>query len=316
MGERMSTLTLILALFTLPLAFTRIYAWSWDSAETAMPSLRDDLDHEIATYRQQVLNGLNTHDRIIHLDRLIDNYKPMGVNVSELETERSRLILEEKQQQLRVSVAQDQATQLFDRGVSEYKEGQYQTALATFQEAERLIPNDTATKETRRRLSNIIPIMESETGTDRDAQLIRLAVTRSLENDPKRAFNALRYAEDKKLNRPEIPRLQRLIESDHPDAEPTAIPTGLTLVDHKLQLTLEAIYDGRYLSAISECTDILDLEPNNVMALTRLGSAYYAMNERDKAKQIWTKALQYDPNNEMLKKFLYSQKGASRVEVR
>ena len=38
-------------------------------------------------------------------------------------------------------------------------------------------------------------------------------------------------------------------------------------------------------------------------------------HERDKAKQIWTKALQIDPNNEMLKKFLYSNKGSSRVEI-
>src|SRR5437763_13581566 len=117
----MSTLTLLLAIFTIPLACTRIYGWSWDSAENAMPSLRDDLDREIAAYRQQVLNGLGLHDRIIHLDRLVDNYKPMGLNVAELETERSRLILEEKQQQLRVSQAQNQATQLYDRGVTEYK---------------------------------------------------------------------------------------------------------------------------------------------------------------------------------------------------
>jgi tetratricopeptide (TPR) repeat protein len=87
-------------------------------------------------------------------------------------------------------------------------------------------------------------------------------------------------------------------------------------VDYKLQLTLEAIYDGRYLSAIDDCTDVLDLEPNNVLALTRLGSAYFAMNEKEKARQIWTKALQYDPNNTILKKFLYGAKGSSRVEAR
>lgn len=312
----MSTITLILALFAIPLACTKIYAWSWDSADSAMPSLRDDLDREIAAYRQQVLNGLGLRERIIHLDRLIDNYKPMGVNVAELETERSRLILEEKQQQLRASAAQDQATILFDRGVSEYKEGLYQTALLTFQEAERLIPQDSSTRETRRRLNNITPILEEETGPGKDSQLIRLALMRYLENDPKRSLNALLYANDKKINRPEISRIRRLIEADHPEVEAPAIPTGLTLVDHKLQLTLEAIYDGRYLSAISDCTDVLDLEPGNVLALTRLGSAYYAMNEREKAKQIWTKALQYDPNNEMLKKFLYGSKGSARLENR
>lgn len=293
-----------------------IMAWSWDSPDNSMPSLREDLDREIAAYRQQVLNGMSMHDRIIHLDQLINNYKPMGINMSELETEMSRLILEEKQQQLRASQAQDAATQLYERGISEYKSGQYEAALATFQDAERLIPQDTGVKETRRRLSTVIPIIDNETGTTRDAELVRLVITRYIENDPKKALNALLYANDKKIARTELPRLRRLIEADHPEVEMPVLPAGLTFVDHELQMSLEAIYDGRYLTAISNCSDVLDLEPNNVMALTRLGSAYYAMNERDKAKQIWTKALQIDPSNDMLKKFLYSTKGTSRVETR
>ena len=300
----------------MPLASSNLRAWSWESPESVMPSLRDDLDREIAAYRQQVLNGMNLHDRIFALDRLIDNYKPMGINVAELETERERLILEEKQQQLRVSQSQSQATLLYERGMSEYKAGNYETSRLTFLEAERLLPQDTSIKETRRRLGSIAPVLESEIGTGRDSVLIRLAITRYLENDPKRSLNALVYAKDKKIPRPELERLRRLIETDHPEVEMPAIPTGLTLVDHKLQLTLEAIYDGRYLSAITECTDVLDLEPTNVMALTRLGSAYYAMNEREKAKQIWTKALQYDPSNDVLRKFLYGGKGGKLVENR
>lgn len=312
----MTKMTLILGAFLISPSIANLWAWSWESPENVMPTLRDDLDREIAAYRQQVLNGMNLHDRIIALDRLIDNYKPMGVNVAELETERDRLVLEEKQQQLRVSQAQDQATILYERGVSEYKEGNYETARATFQEAERLLPQDTSIKETRRRLSSITPILESEVGSGKDSQLIRLAIARYLENDAKRSLNALVYASDKKINRPELARLRRLIEADHPEVEMPTLPSGLTLIDHKLQLTLEAIYDGRYLSAITECTDVIDLEPTNVMALTRLGSAYYAMNEREKAKQIWTKALQYDPNNDVLKKFLYGGKGTVHVETR
>ena len=311
----MIKMALFLTAFLISALPAKIGAWSWESPENVMPTLRDDLDREIAAYRQQVLNGMNLHDRVIALDRLIGNYKPMGINVAELETERERLILEERQQQLRTSQAQDQATLLYERGVAEYKEGNYETARATFQEAERLLPQDTAIKEVRRRLGSVTPILESELGTGKDSQLIRLALSRYFENDPKRALNALVYADNKKINRPELSRLRRLIEADHPEVEMPTLPSGLTLVDHKLQLTLEAIYDGRYLSAITECTDVLDLEPTNVMALTRLGSAYYAMNEREKAKQIWTKALQYDPNNDVLKKFLYG-KGAIRVENR
>ena len=126
---------LILGSILMPLASSNLRAWSWESPESVMPSLRDDLDREIAAYRQQVLNGMNLHDRIFALDRLIDNYKPMGINVAELETERERLILEEKQQQLRVSQSQSQATLLYERGMSEYKAGNYETSRLTFLEA-------------------------------------------------------------------------------------------------------------------------------------------------------------------------------------
>jgi tetratricopeptide (TPR) repeat protein len=291
-----------------------IYSWSWNSADNVLPSLREELDKEIAAYRLQVGNGMSLQDRIIALDRLIGNYQPLGLNVVELETERSRLMLQEKQRQLRSAEVQSEATQLYDRGVAEYREGQFRTALDTFQEAERMLPDDNGIKELRRKLQGIVPVSESEIGVTQDSKIIRLAITRYLENDPKRALNALVYASERYKERREIDRLKQLIESNHPEVEAPRLASGIPLIDHKLQLSLEAIYDGRYLTAITECTDVLDLEPNNVLALTRLGSAYYAMNEQNKALQIWTKALQIDPGNEVLRKFLYSKKGASRVE--
>jgi len=290
------------------------YGWSWNSAENVLPSLREDLDNEIAAYRQQVGNGMTISERILTLDRLIGNYKPLGLNVSDLEAEQSRLALQQKQQQLRSAESQDEATLLYEKGVSEFKEGQYQVSLDTFRQAERLLPQDVGIKEIRRRLEGVTPIIESATKTSVDEQLIRLALTRYLENDPKRALNALIYATQRNLDRPELERLIRLIETNHPEVDVPKLPPGVSLVEHKLRIGLEAIYDGRYLTAISECTDVLDLEPNNVLAMTRLGSAYYAMNERDKARQIWTRALQLDPNNQVLKKFLYGTPSESNVK--
>lgn len=306
---------LIVGLF-LNLSPRPLCAWSWDSADNMLPSLREELDREIAIYRQQVINGLKLRERIVALDRLIGNYKPMGLNLSELENEYSRLTLEEKQQQVRAFEAQDKAMILYDRGTTEYREGRYEAALNTFTEAEALLPQDNAVKEIKRKLSSIFAVVQNQEGEDLSSTLTRLALRRYIENDPKRALNAFIYAKDKKVDSNELPRLQRLFEIDHPEIQPPHIPTGTTIIDYKLQLTLEAIYDGRYLSAIDDCTDVLDLEPSNVLALTRLGSAYFAMNEREKARQIWTKALQYDPNNAVLKKFLYGAKGSSRVEAR
>jgi len=312
----MKKLPLILCLFFLSSIPSVVFSWSWESAENVLPSLREDLDKEIVAYRQQVGNGISLHERIIYLDRLIGNYKPLGLNVIDLETERSRIILQEKQQQLRSVEAQDEATTLYEKGISEYREGQYQLALETFREAERLLPQDGAIKEIRRRLEGITPIFEMEIGRKKEGRLIRLALTRYIENDPRRALNALIYAAEQNVNRPELIRLRRLIESNHPEVEAPRLSKDISLIDHKLQLTLEGIYDGRYLTAIAECSDVLDLEPNNVLALTRLGSAYYSMNEKTKARQIWTRALQFDPENNVLKKFLYGSKGKSRVEIR
>ncbi len=290
-------------------AIPPVFGWSWNSAENVLPSLREDLDNEIAAYRQQVGNGLSIHERILVLDRLIGNYKPLGLNLVDLETEQSRLVLQERQQQLRSAQSQDEATLLYERGIAEYRDGQYKLSLDTFREAERLLPQDAGIKEVRRKLESVAPIIEAALKTENDDKLIRLALTRYFENDPKRALNSLIHAHQQNYERPEIERLLRLIETNNPEVEMPKLPPGVSLVEYKLRIALEAIYDGRYLSSIAECTDVLDLEPANVLAMTRLGSAYYAMNEREKAQKIWTKALQLDPNNQVLKKFLY---GTSR----
>ncbi len=292
-----------------------IRAWSWNSADDVLPSLREELDREIASYRQQVGNGLSLQERILYLDRLISNYKPLGLNLVDLETEQSRLILQEKQQRLRSSELKDEASLLYERGVAEYKEGQFQMALETFREAERLLPNDSSIKDARRKLQGIVAVIEAELGKDSTGHLLRQAVIRFMENDVKRAFNALIYGMERDKERRELERILKYLETEHPEIDPIHLASGISLVDHKLQLALEAIYDGRYLSAIAECSDILDLEPSNVLALTRLGSAYFAMNEHNKAKQVWTKALQLDPENDVLRKFLYGNKGVSRVET-
>lgn len=311
----MKKIPLIIGLFCFSLSSPQLGGgWTWNTPDNVIPSMREDFDKEVAAYRQQVGNGMTLQERILALDRIIGNYKPLGLNVIEQETERSRLILQDKQQQLRASQMQGEANLLYDRGVAEYRDGQFVTAQATFQEAERLLPEDNSIKELRRKLQSVTAVVESQPGVDKVSALIRLAVGRYLENDPKRALNALVYAAEQNSDVREIPRLRQVIETNHPEVETPRLAKGISLIEHKLQQSLEAIYDGRYLTAISECNDVLDLEPNNVLGLTRLGSAYYAMNEKEKATQIWVRALQLDPENKVIKKFLYGQKNSSRVE--
>ncbi len=78
----------------------------------------------------------------------------------------------------------------------------------------------------------------------------------------------------------------------------------MNLVEQKLYVALKNIYSARYDIAIMECQDVLELEPENVLAMTRLGSAYYALGNRDKAIEIWKRALEIDPNNKDILDFL------------
>ena len=54
------------------------------------------------------------------------------------------------------------------------------------------------------------------------------------------------------------------------------------------------------------CQDVLDLEPNNVTALEIMGSAFFLMEQKDKAVAVWRRVLELDPNNRSVREFLQS----------
>jgi cytochrome c-type biogenesis protein CcmH/NrfG len=55
---------------------------------------------------------------------------------------------------------------------------------------------------------------------------------------------------------------------------------------------------------IQECNLVLELEPKNVLALKRLGSAHFAMGRKDKAREAWEMALAISPKDSELKGFI------------
>jgi len=82
-------------------------------------------------------------------------------------------------------------------------------------------------------------------------------------------------------------------------------PVGdMNILDQYLFAGLNHIYEGRYDLAIQECTIVIDLQPKNILAWKRLGSAYYAIGKKDKAKETWEKALKIAPDDAELKQFI------------
>jgi tetratricopeptide (TPR) repeat protein len=78
----------------------------------------------------------------------------------------------------------------------------------------------------------------------------------------------------------------------------------MKIIDQYLFAALNSIYEGRYDLAIQGCRLVLELEPENVLALKRLGSAYFAMGRKDMAKQTWERALKIDPKDAELRQFV------------
>lgn len=82
-------------------------------------------------------------------------------------------------------------------------------------------------------------------------------------------------------------------------------PVGdMNIVDQYLFAALNHIYEGRYDLAIQECTIVIDLQPKNILAWKRLGSGYYAIGKKDKAREAWEKALKIAPDDAELKQFI------------
>lgn len=82
-------------------------------------------------------------------------------------------------------------------------------------------------------------------------------------------------------------------------------PVGdMNIVDQYLFAALNHIYEGRYDLAIQECTIVIELQPKNILAWKRLGSGYYAIGKKDRAKETWERALKFAPDDAELKQFI------------
>ncbi len=136
---------------------------------------------------------------------------------------------------------------------------------------------------------------------------IRRGVNNLLEDNIQTAIDAFRYAYYKNpAHRTLLQLLNRLeqqagLQLTEPYREEI---TGWTIIDKKIYEAREDVLNGRYTDAIRRCQEILNLEPKNITALEIMGSAFFMMNDVERAKSIWKKVLELDPTNTVVQQFL------------
>jgi Flp pilus assembly protein TadD len=274
------------------------HAWSWDTEEATS---KDELQVQLEGYRKRVGDGISLQERIVLLDRLIKLYGVHKRDTKALEEERAQVVSDEQAIQTVSALSRQKSQSLFQQAFEQVRIGKYKAAQAKFLEAEHLNPADKTISELRQKIDQVAAIMPEAPEAANTGDLVRRGVMQFLQNE---ALNFLLYAKQKAPENSAIPDLVDLVKRTFPNESSEILDARLNLIDQKLQKALEKIYSGEYLVAAKECQEVLDLEPENALALTRLGSVYYAMGQVKQARVYWKQALAFDTNNDVLKSFL------------
>ena len=79
------------------------------------------------------------------------------------------------------------------------------------------------------------------------------------------------------------------------------------LIKEKLRKAARGFYIQQFDTAAKECEEVAVLDETNTVAWTRLGSAYYMMGDKEKARKAYAKALEINPNDLVTKQFMDAQ---------
>ncbi|MDH5661400.1 MAG: tetratricopeptide repeat protein [Elusimicrobiota bacterium] len=190
------------------------------------------------------------------------------------------------------------ARNYYKEAIEVYRNGLYSEALGKLRFAVELDPKRPEIQNLFKRVSSIVDVISKETGLEKEAELIRTGVSYYIEDKPRKAISTLQYAFEHAPQNKEIPRLLNIVNREYPAiAEQEKISEGMTLVEQKMYRALNYLYEDRSDLAIVECQEVLELEPNNTLALSRLGSAYYVIGQKEKAKELWLRVLEMEPEN-------------------
>lgn len=198
--------------------------------------------------------------------------------------------------------------ELVRQALQYFKSGYFSRAMEKLRAAVDADPGNPEIRRMITRLQGAIDYVPDATGGDEVPTLTRRGIISYVDGKDLRAsVNVLRHAFNKDPKNDRLLSLLNMVEREAGVSELTRKPEGpeiFTYIDQRTYDARQAIYDGKYDLAMKRAQDILDLEPNNETALEIMGSSFYLMDQKEKAKVIWEKVVEINPNNTMVKNFL------------
>lgn len=183
--------------------------------------------------------------------------------------------------------------------------GRYRAAVLEIQALLDQDPGDPEVLTLQSRLEQVIKVSPKLDATDKPSRMAVMGLKAFLgpDGDARRAHDALRYACELAPADARYAAYLRLLRSEHPGLEDDVTP-GMRLIEYKQMVALHQIYDAKHFQAVATLNEILALEPDDVLALKRLGSAYFSLGRKKQARAAWERALKLAPGDKALKKFL------------
>ena len=203
-----------------------------------------------------------------------------------------------------------------DRGVREmvrqalqyFKSGYFSKAIEKLKAAADTDPGNMEIKRMITRLSAAVEYVPDSTGGEEVPTLSRRGIIAYVDGkDLRNSVNILRHAFNKDPKNDRLLSLLNMVEKEGGVSELTRKPEGpelFTYIDQRTYDARQAIYDGKYDLAMKRAQDILELEPNNETALEIMGSSFYLMEQKDKARAMWEKVVEINPDNKIVQQFL------------
>jgi tetratricopeptide (TPR) repeat protein len=189
-----------------------------------------------------------------------------------------------------------------------FKSGYFTRAIEKLKSAMDADPGNADVRRMLTRLQNAVDFVPDATGGEEVPTLTRRGIIAYVDGkDIRNSINILRHAFNKDPKNDRLLSLLNMIEKEGNVSEQTRKPEGpeiFTYIDQRTYDARQSIYDGKYDLAMKRAQDILDLEPNNETALEIMGSAFYLMDQKEKAKVMWEKVMEINPNNNIVKQFL------------
>lgn len=189
-----------------------------------------------------------------------------------------------------------------------YEQGNYIESRDLYAAIQKQNPTDLDVEKISDRLNKLLVVVQKSDDAGAAGEIIRKAISHfiAINGNTQAAIVGIRYAEELQPENTRILAIRDVIERENVSEVRSMEPPqkDVSIIEQYLTSALNHIYDGRFDLAIQKCEIVLIFIPQNIMALKRLGSAYYATGKRGKAQEAWGKALGLSPNDTELQQFI------------